>query len=425
MIHKLRDIALVLLPVVLLSACDSESETAKKSEVIRPVRAIKVADPTTLTRGSLPGRAKATREVNLAFRVAGPLITFPVEVGDKVETGTVLARIDPRDFDVRLRNAEARLAGARSGLAAMRVARPEDIRKLKAAVQKDQAAVKLAKQDFDRLMRIKAEDPGAISQSMIDRRAEQKESAEAELRQTKEELRIGQLGARAEDIAAQEAEIASLAAALDAAQDDLGYTYLRAPFDGTVVATYVDNFENVQEQQRILRLLDTSRIEMVVDIPETMISNVAYVTNITVRFDAFPDLEIPAEIKEIGTEASETTRTYPVTLVMDQPEGVTILPGMAGRTFGTGHPPGGGAGIGMEIPVSAVFSPDTSGKSYVWVIDAAAKTAAKREVKLGELTNLGIIIRDGLVPGEWVATAGVHTLSEGQQVRILAPEIEG
>ncbi len=205
MIYKLRDIALVLLPVVLLSACDSESETAKKSEVIRPVKAVKVGDPTTLTRGSLPGRAKATREVNLAFRVAGPLITFPVEVGDKVETGTVLARIDPRDFDVRLRNAAARLEGARSGLAAMRVARPEDIRKLKAAVQKDQAAVKLAKQDFDRLMRIKAEDPGAISQSMIDQRAERKESAEAELRQAKEELRIGQLGARAEDIAAQEA----------------------------------------------------------------------------------------------------------------------------------------------------------------------------------------------------------------------------
>ncbi len=425
MIYKLRDIALMLLPVVLLSACDSESETANKSEVIRPVKAVKVGDPTTLTRASLPGRAKATREVNLAFRVAGPLITFPVEVGDKVETGTVLARIDPRDFDVRLRNAEARLAGARSGLAAMRVARPEDIRKLKAAVQKDQAAVKLAKQDFDRLMRIKAEDPGAISLSMIDRRAEQKESAEAELRQTKEELRIGQLGARAEDIAAQEAEIASLAAALDATQDDLGYTYLRAPFDGTVVATYVENFENVQTKQRILRLLDASRIEMVVDIPETKISNIAYVTNIKVRFDAFPDLEIPAEIKEIGSEASETTRTYPVTLVMDQPEDVTILPGMAGKASGEGNPPGGGAGIGIEVPVSAVFSPDASGKSYVWVIDAAAKTAAKREVKLGELTNLGIVIRDGLVPGEWVVTAGVHTLSEGQQVRILAQETEG
>ena len=52
--------------------------------MVRPVKAIKVADPTTLTRGSLPGRAKATREVNLAFRVAGPLITFPVGVGDKV-----------------------------------------------------------------------------------------------------------------------------------------------------------------------------------------------------------------------------------------------------------------------------------------------------------------------------------------------------
>ena len=60
-------------------------------------------------------------------------------------------------------------------------------------------------------------------------------------------------------------------------------------------------------------------------------------TNIEVVFDTYPDLNIPAEIKEIGTEASATTRTYPITLIMDQPEDVQVLPGMAGKA--SGEPP--------------------------------------------------------------------------------------
>ena len=60
--------------------------------------------------------------------------------------------------------------------------------------------------------------------------------------------------------------------------------------------------------------------------------------------DTYPDKEIAATIKEIGKEASKTTRTYPVTLLMDQPEGFKVLPGMAGRTVGAeGDLPAGAA----------------------------------------------------------------------------------
>ncbi len=419
MIHKLRDIALVLLPVVLLSACDSQPESVEKPEVIRPVKAMKVTDVTQMRLRWFPGRAKATREVDLAFRVAGPLITRPANVGDVVKAGDVAAQIDPRDFEVALRNVEGLLEAARAELAAMRQARPEDIRRLKAAVEKAQAANRLGEQEYKRITGIRDEDPGAVSQDMIDRVTEQRDRAAAELRRAREDLKIGERGARAEDIAAKDAEIRSLEASVESASDQLGYTHLRAPFDGTIVATYVENFEDVRAKQPIVRLLDTSRIEMTIDISESLISLAPQVKDVTVVFDPFPDREIVAVIKEIGTEASETTRTYPVTLIMDQPEDITILPGMAGKATGRTVEEMAPDQTSVDIPVSATFTAGSSGQSFVWVIDEQSKTVSRREVKLGQFTDTGVRILEGLELGEWIAIAGVHYLREGQQVRLL------
>ncbi len=419
MIHKLRDIALVLLPVVLLSACDSQPESVEKPEVIRPVKAMKVTDVTQMRLRWFPGRAKATREVDLAFRVAGPLITRPANVGDVVKAGDVAAQIDPRDFEVALRNVEGLLEAARAELAAMRQARPEDIRRLKAAVEKAQAANRLGEQEYKRITGIRDEDPGAVSQDMIDRVTEQRDRAAAELRRAREDLKIGERGARAEDIAAKDAEIRSLEASVESASDQLGYTHLRAPFDGTIVATYVENFEDVRAKQPIVRLLDTSRIEMTIDISESLISLAPQVKDVTVVFDPFPDREIVAVIKEIGTEASETTRTYPVTLIMDQPEDITILPGMAGKATGRTVEEMAPDQTSVDIPVSATFTAGSSGQSFVWVIDEQSKTVSRREVKVGQFTDTGVRILEGLELGEWIAIAGVHYLREGQQVRLL------
>ena len=73
----------------------------------------------------------------------------------------------------------------------------------------------------------------------------------------------------------------------------------------------------------------------------------------------------------------------------------------------------------MEIPVSAVFSDNDTGKSYVWVIDESTNQVSRRELKTGTFTNIGIRVLEGLKPGEWIATAGVNTLREGQRVRVM------
>jgi RND family efflux transporter MFP subunit len=143
------------------------------------------------------------------------------------------------------------------------------------------------------------------------------------------------------------------------------------------------------------------------------------VTGATVTFDALPGVEVTAAIKEIGKEASQATRTYPVTLAMEQPEGADILPGMAGEALMEADLPEESARLGIQIPTTALFAEEDTEKSYVWVIDQGTSTLERRQVQTGDLSEFGILIRSGLEAEEWVVVAGASLLSAGEEVRIL------
>ena len=164
---------------------------------------------------------------------------------------------------------------------------------------------------------------------------------------------------------------------------------------------------------------------MIVNIPESLISLVPHVVDVRVTFDAFPGVEIPAEVSEIGSEPSENARTYPVKLLLTPPPGITILPGMAGRVRAKPGPEitQQANGAGVVIPLSATFSPDDATGSFVWVVDGATKTVHRQKVTLGEPVVGGVSVTSGLAPGNLVVEAGVHSLQEGQAVRI--PEDSG
>jgi len=359
----------LLAAAVLLGFAACSKAPPQKSEVVRPVFAVQVASDADRSGRSFPGRARAHQEVDLSFRVSGPLIELPNDiVGRTFSKGDVIARIDPRDYDVKVQDAQGKLERSRS-------------------------AVKRAQGEYERELNIFKQDPGATSKTLVDRKRDQRDQAAGEVK--------------------------SLEAAVQAAKDNLEYTYLKAPFDGVVTAKYAENFQDVQAKEPVVRLLDASRIQMVVDVPETLISRLPEVGDLWVVFDAFPGREIPAEIYEVGTEASLTTRTYPVTLIMDPPDDIEILAGMAGRAYGKLHSVEG-RDQPLVVPASAVFTPDDQKQSYVWVIDKASGAVTRRKVTAGKLVNNGIEIRDGLKAGEWVATAGVHSLKEGQKVRIIA-----
>jgi len=415
MAHSAKIWLMLALSAWLLVGCRPSEPPAPP---LRPVKVIRVQDESVLTDRWLPGRARATKEINLAFRVSGPLIELAFTVGDQVQAGDVVARIDPRDFQVSYQAAESNVAVARAQLQAMQIgARPEEIMQLRSMVEQAEARLRTATSEFARAERLL--EGNAISQAEFDQASEAAVRADAELRRAEDELRIGESGARPEDIAAKQAEIRSLESAADSARNQLSDTQLQSPFDGIVVARYVENFEQVRAQQSILRVLDASQIEMVVNVPESGISLAPFITDVEVLFDAFPDLMIPARVTEVGTEASLTTRTYPLTLLMDQPENGRILPGMAGRARGRVTLPDKTA-KSIEIPEGAIF--EQAGRSLVWVLkteDQQTGTAMPREVTVGELSARGLRVVAGLQPGELVAIAGVNFMAEGQQLRLL------
>ena len=342
---------LLLIPAGLLTGCEESIEKPS----IRPVIATRVGSPEDFIARKFTGQAKPSQEVNLAFRVEGPLVALPIAVGDEV-----------------------------------------NLRNVKGSLQRGKAEATRAEADLRRLNNIYKEDPGATSKAAIDRARQIRDTAKA--------------------------DIDSLAAAVDAAEDALGYTQLTAPFDGTIVATYVENFETVRAKQPVARLVDTSKVEMIINVPEGLISLGKYVQRIDVVFDSFPDATLSAEILEIGREATETTRTYPVTLVMEQPEGIQILPGMAGTARGIELQPEGKV-AGIVLPGTAVAS-DQTGARFVWILTPESDnvaTAQRREVTVGKLTPLGVEVTSGVEPGDLVAVAGVNVLREGQKVRVSQP----
>ncbi len=192
-----------------------------------------------------------------------------------------------------------------------------------------------------------------------------------------------------------------------------------------VVTTFVENFQNVRQKEPIVRIVDTSHIEMVVNLPENLISLAPSVKTVKLRFDAFPGREFEGTISEIGTEASQTTRMFPLTLIMDQPEVVRVLPGMAGTAVASEVDwPEEEQQRGVVVPAGAVFTPDTETRSHVWIIEPTEGDLGvleRRPVQTGELTRHGVLVTEGLSAGELIVTAGVHSVAEGQTVRIMQP----
>lgn len=226
--------------------------------------------------------------MNLSFRVSGNLNALPVKVGDEIKKGTLVAQLEPQDFINAVDTAKGQLNRAK-------------------------AAALRAQSDYRRLLNVYREDPGATSKAALDLAKATRDSSKA--------------------------TVNSISSTVTTAQNQLKYTKLLAPFSGVIVSSYVENFETVVAKQPIVRLVDISTLEFVIAVPETSINYFSFVQSVEVTFDALPDITIPAVIQEVGREASQATQTYPVTLELQQPEGVEVLPGMAGSAMVTTKAP--------------------------------------------------------------------------------------
>ena len=208
------------------------------------------------------------------------------------------------------------------------------------------------------------------------------------------------------------------------ASDALNDTYLKAPFTGVVAKRYVDNFEEVQAKQAIINLQDISEVEILVDIPETLMAVETNNEKILAyaEFPAAPDRKFKLKVKEFSAEADPQTHTYQGVLVMPHPGDVNILPGMTADVSGTVQEPDKEGQI--RIPAIAVMG-DPTGKGFVWVVDDQM-VARKRPVTMGPMTgSRSILITAGLKVGEKIVVAGQSKLQDGVKVTLQTDKEKG
>ena len=211
-----------------------------------------------------------------------------------------------------------------------------------------------------------------------------------------------------------EARVDVTQSTLEVAQKALSDSVIHAPFSGIIANTFVENFQSVPAKKVIVRLLGIDVIEMVINVSEHHVANFPYITEVEVEFDALKGIRFDAEIVEVGTEASTTTRTFPITLSMNQKPEQRVLAGMAGIAYIKVDLPRSDM-TSYVIPASALHGEPESNESMVWIVGEDDRVST-RKVRVGQITRSGIEILEGLQAGDLVATAGAHVLAEGQQV---------
>jgi RND family efflux transporter MFP subunit len=228
-----------------------------------------------------------------------------------------------------------------------------------------------------------------------------------------------------------EAESKSARAALDAAQQDLSYTRLRAPFSGTVARRHIEQFEEVQARQPILDLQDVSQLEVKFDVPESQIRTLRRSDTdkqlrdqiaVTVSFDNVPGQSFPLSFREIATKADAQTQTFQVTYGMERPAEVRILPGMTANVSVDLSRVTMSDGEVFAVPVSAIVG-DYKLDPQAWVVDEKTMTVSPRPVKVGNMTGRDIQVLEGLNPGDRIVVAGTPFLAGGMKVTLL-PNLE-
>ncbi len=200
-------------------------------------------------------------------------------------------------------------------------------------------------------------------------------------------------------------------AKLEQAREQLSFCRLVAPYAGNIAFTYAMPSEIVAAHQPILNLQDVSRLEVHFNLPpryEPLIAGPEPV-RYTVEFELLPGVQLDAEQKEVSLQPDPDTNSYPVTLLVPNPENFTARPGMA-ATVQLQHP--SLFSDRWVLPAEALF--ERSGNTArVWRIDGASMTVHKTPV---ELDGTGALL-EGLDPGDRIVAAGVDRLREGQEVR--------
>ncbi len=231
------------------------------------------------------------------------------------------------------------------------------------------------------------------------------------------------------DFDRMEAEYRTASAALTAAQQDVEYTVLRAPFTGRIARRAVENFEEVLPRQTVIWLQNIDKLDIIIDLPESVVRSVrgrvrgegdlrSGETAGTVRayamFEGRSQERFPLRPKEIATKADDQTQTFRATFTMDAPTDFPALPGMTANVVMDLSAVVSTDAVKL-VPVRAVQA-DSGMEPRVWVLDPEAMTVSSRAVEIGRMSGRSIEVLSGLDGGEEIVAVGAPYLAEGMRV---------
>ena len=339
-----------------LAACNENTEAAAPEP--RPVRTVTVGKRETGTPVTLTGRIEAEDQVDLGFRISGRLLENTGRLGDRVEAGQLVARLEPQNEMNQLRSAQANLAAA-------------------------QAALTQAQNHFERQDTLLKQ--GWTTRANHDQATKAMQTAQA--------------------------QVDSAEAQLKAARDLVSFTKLIADAPGVITAVGPRAGAVVQAGQMIVTLARKDGRDAVFDVPAQLIRSAPPDPQIVVGLTDDPSVTAQGRVREVSPQANPVTRTFDVKVgLTDPPAAMQLGATVTGRMEMQAFPV-------IDIPASALTR--FNQQPAVWIVDPSSLTVSPRNVEVLRYDPATVAVSQGLDAGEIVVTAGVQALHPGQKVRLL------
>ena len=358
----LKNILSGLSGILLLLSCGEGTPTPENP--LRPVKYTTVDFRDGSLSRTFSGTARTEKIINLSFRSSGILTELNIKLGQKVRQGDLLGRLD--NLTARL-NYESALASQASAESQMNTAKLA-LDRIRILYEKGSASLS----DFE-----SAKNSYLTAQQSY-------ESAKRGVAIQQEQIRFG---------------------------------YLYVPENGVITSITAEVDETISTGQPIAVLNAGTEMQIALGFPENIINDVSLNIPVTVSLPAYPDRVFNGLVTELSPAVDNASATYPARIQVEDPESL-IKSGMAANVTLSLEAADSGVRV-LSVPPEAVGE-DSQGR-YVYVIDESAGTPVVRrtDVTVGSLDSRGFEVVAGLQRGQKIATAGLQTLLDGQEVTLF------
>jgi len=283
-------------------------------------------------------KAMVGAEVKVGSRIPGRVEQLAVQVGDRVKTGQVIARLEQDDLRAAVEKARADLTAAEAKLATVKKgARTQEVQAAEAALHQAEANRLLAQVNLDRYRQLYQD--GGIALQAVDTAARDYDVTAAQVRSAQEQLGLIREKYTPEDLQYAEAQVAQAKAASRIAEANLGYATIISPMAGVVASVSTQQGETVTsgsaaaQAPTFVTIINLNRLQVDAYVDETDIGKVQVGQEAIFSVDAFPDKEFSGKVTAVYPKAliQQNVVTYDVVIAIDNREGL-LRPDMTANT---------------------------------------------------------------------------------------------